>query len=747
MLKSGMIIAERYEILGKIGTGGMADVYKAKDHKLNRFVAVKVLKAEFREDTTFIRKFRSEAQAAAGLTHPNIVNVFDVGDDEGLYYIVMELIEGITLKEYISKKGKLSIKEATSIAIQVSMGLETAHSHGIVHRDVKPQNIIISTDGKVKVTDFGIARAASSNTISSNVMGSVHYSSPEQVRGGYSDEKSDIYSLGITLYEMVTGKVPFDGDTTVAIAIKHLQEEMVAPSVYTPELPYSLEQIIYKCTQKSVDRRYNKMEDVIADLKHSLIDPQGDFVKLTSVDNDAKTVIISDEELGTIKHTPKQKLRAEVEELEKEVYADDFEDGDEEEEEEYRRRKERRERQKRKRKRGPGRGVTIAALILGAVLLIGIVVVIIKSTGLLEKKEPAANGNQQKQEEQSDKMVAVPDLTGKTEAEAKELANSLHIGVQMIGEEASNQEKGRISSQDIPAGTEVQEYSTLKYYISKGAQEVTIPDIDGKTGIEAQQLLEDLGLQVEIQKEYSDLDEEGYILVDPGYAYSVSPEPGATAKSGDKVTLVISRGLDYGEGVEVEIPSVVGLTEDEAVTTLGKFLLIDIQKQQSADVAAGEVISQTPEPYSYGDPDTTNIAIVVSSGNQPPSDTEEAAGTQGETGTSDGTQIASDASQTSQITDEAVQQATAAGEVWKCTQGLNTPDGYSGGPARLELIQYVNGVPKASVISEGTSLQFPYQLDITGVPGVAEGTLYLSEEVQGSYQNIGEYSITFEKVE
>lgn len=747
MLKSGMIIAERYEILGKIGTGGMADVYKAKDHKLNRFVAVKVLKAEFREDTTFIRKFRSEAQAAAGLTHPNIVNVFDVGDDEGLYYIVMELIEGITLKEYISKKGKLSIKEATSIAIQVSMGLETAHSHGIVHRDVKPQNIIISTDGKVKVTDFGIARAASSNTISSNVMGSVHYSSPEQVRGGYSDEKSDIYSLGITLYEMVTGKVPFDGDTTVAIAIKHLQEEMVAPSVYTPELPYSLEQIIYKCTQKSVDRRYNKMEDVIADLKHSLIDPQGDFVKLTSVDNDAKTVIISDEELGTIKHTPKQKLRAEVEELEKEVYADDFEDGDEEEEEEYRRRKERRERQKRKRKRGPGRGVTIAAMILGAVLLIGIVVVIIKSTGLLEKKEPAANGNQQKQEEQSDKMVAVPDLTGKTEAEAKELANSLHIGVQMIGEEASNQEKGRISSQDIPAGTEVQEYSTLKYYISKGAQEVTIPDIDGKTGIEAQQLLEDLGLQVEIQKEYSDLDEEGYILVDPGYAYSVSPEPGATAKSGDKVTLVISRGLDYGEGVEVEIPSVVGLTEDEAVTTLGKFLLIDIQQQQSADVAAGEVISQTPEPYSYGDPDTTNIVIVVSSGNQPPSDTEEAAGTQGETGTSDGTQIASDASQTSQITDEAVQQATAAGEVWKCTQGLNTPDGYSGGPARLELIQYVNGVPKASVISEGTSLQFPYQLDITGVPGVAEGTLYLSEEVQGSYQNIGEYSITFEKAE
>lgn len=326
MLKTGMIIAERYEILGKIGTGGMADVYKAKDHKLNRFVAVKVLKPEFREDTTFIRKFKSEAQAAAVLTHPNIVNVFDVGDDNGVYYIVMELIEGITLKEYISKKGKLSVKEATSIAIQVSMGLEAAHSHGIVHRDVKPQNIIISMDGKVKVTDFGIARAASSNTISSNVMGSVHYSSPEQVRGGYSDEKSDIYSLGITMYEMVTGKVPFDGDTTVAIAIKHLQEEIVPPSIYTPELPHSLEQIILKCTQKSVDRRYQNMEDVIADLKHSLIDPQGDFVTLTSVDNEAKTVVISDKELGEIKHMPKQIAKSEPEALEEEINETDYDD-------------------------------------------------------------------------------------------------------------------------------------------------------------------------------------------------------------------------------------------------------------------------------------------------------------------------------------------------------------------------------------------------------------------------------------
>ena len=558
MLKTGMIIAERYEIVGKIGTGGMADVYKAMDHKLNRFVAVKVLKPEFREDTTFIKKFRSEAQAAAGLTHPNIVNVFDVGDDGGVYYIVMELIEGITLKEYISKKGKLSIKEATSIAIQVSMGLEAAHSHGIVHRDVKPQNIIISTDGKVKVTDFGIARAASSNTISSNVMGSVHYSSPEQVRGGYSDEKSDIYSLGITLYEMVTGRVPFDGDTTVAIAIKHLQEEMVPPSVYTPDLPYSLEQIILKCTQKSVDRRYSRMEDVIADLKHSLIDPQGDFVRLTTVDNDAKTVVISEEELGEIKHTPKQITKPEITALEEEKYDDnDYDDA----EEEYRPRSEHRS-GKKKKHHGSGRGLTIAALIGGAVLLIVLVVVLGRAAGLFGTGSSGAADSSKaeaKQESAADGLATVPDLVGKTEEEAKTLANDAHLGVQMAGEEASDQEKGRISRQETAAGTQVEANTTVKYWVSTGTAQVTIPDLDGRTGIDAQQTLEDLGLQVNVQKEYSDTDDNGYALVDPGYVYNVEPAAGTSVQAGSSVTLTVSRGVDYGDNAEV--PSVVGMTK------------------------------------------------------------------------------------------------------------------------------------------------------------------------------------------
>ena len=256
MIKIGMMLGDRYEILEKIGTGGMSDVYKAKDHKLNRFVAVKVLKQEFSENTNFVSKFRVEAQAAASLMHPNIVNVYDVGEDAGVHYIVMELVEGITLKKYIEKKARLSVKEAVSIAIQACMGLEAAHNNHIIHRDIKPQNIIISKEGKVKVTDFGIAKAATSNTITSNVMGSVHYTSPEQARGGYSDERSDIYSMGITLFEMLTGKLPFDGDTPVAVAIKQMQVEAQKPRDLNPDIPQGLEEIVIRAMKKDPDLRY-----------------------------------------------------------------------------------------------------------------------------------------------------------------------------------------------------------------------------------------------------------------------------------------------------------------------------------------------------------------------------------------------------------------------------------------------------------------------------------------------------------
>ncbi len=296
MIKLGMLIGGRYVILEKIGTGGMSDVYRAKDQKLNRFVAVKVLKQEFSENRNFVSKFRVEAQAAAGLMHPNIVNVYDVGEEDGIHYIVMELVEGITLKKYIEKKVRLTTKEAISIAIQVAMGIEAAHNNHIIHRDIKPQNIIISKEGKVKVTDFGIAKAASSNTITSNVMGSVHYTSPEQARGGFSDEKSDIYSMGITMFEMLTGRVPFNGDTTVAIAIKHIQDPMPLLRDFVPEVPQSVENIVMKCTQKSPDRRYQNMSEMIADLKRSLINPDAVIAQVDTEDDIGKTKIMPNSE-------------------------------------------------------------------------------------------------------------------------------------------------------------------------------------------------------------------------------------------------------------------------------------------------------------------------------------------------------------------------------------------------------------------------------------------------------------------
>ena len=558
-------------------------------------------------------------------------------------------------------------------------------------------------------------------------MGSVHYSSPEQVRGGYSDEKSDIYSLGITMYEMVTGKVPFDGDTTVAIAIKHLQEEIVPPSVYTPELPHSLEQIILKCTQKSVDRRYQNMEDVTADLKHSLIDPQGDFVTLTSVDNEAKTVVISDKELGEIKHMPKQISKSEPEALEEEINETDYDDEPEE-----KKRRNRSDKTEKKKKRG-GHGMTIAMLLMGIIILVAIILVAGKASGLIgsgsdaDKKTEVSDTS----ETDDDGMVTVPDLLGKTEDEAKDMTKDMKLGIQPMGEEASTQAKGTISSQDIPKGSKVEQYTTIKYYISKGTQQITIPDVDGQTGVDAQQTLEDMGLTVNVQKEYSELNDDGTPVTDPGYAVSTTPSAGENVSSGDTVTLIVSRGVDYGDSVEV--PSVVGMTKNDAVTTFGKFLNVEVKEEKSTEVAAGEVISQEPEAGNWEDPDNVNVVITVSTGTQEPA------------AQSDSTATESASDDTAQTADNSA--AVAAGEVWKCTQTLNTPSGYSGGPVRLELVQNVNGTPTASVVLENQVIQFPYDLDITGAPGVSEGTLYLSEQINGVYQELGNYSITFAKAE
>lgn len=302
MLRTGIYLQGRYEILGLIGSGGMSDVYRAKCHKLNRLVAIKVLKEEFSNEEGFVGKFQMEAQAAARLSHPNIVNVYDVVDEGSIHYIVMELIEGITLKSYIGKKGSLDVKEAVGIAIQVAQGIEAAHEQNIIHRDIKPQNMLISKDGKVKVADFGIARAASNQTMTSEAMGSVHYMAPEQARGGYSDARSDIYSLGITIFEMVTGRLPFEGDSTVAVALAQLQDPISRPTYLNPDIPISLEGVILKCTEKKPEYRYSQISEVIADLRRVLVYPDEDFVQLVpEVNMDAGTVILRKEELEEIK--------------------------------------------------------------------------------------------------------------------------------------------------------------------------------------------------------------------------------------------------------------------------------------------------------------------------------------------------------------------------------------------------------------------------------------------------------------
>lgn len=286
MLKPGMILCDRYEILDVVGAGGMSIVYKARCHRLNRNVAIKVLKPEFSRDQNFVTKFRVEAQASAGLTHPNIVNVYDVYDDEGVYFIVMELVEGITLKDYIAENGRLSMDKAIDFAIQIASGLEAAHESHVIHRDIKPQNIIVAKNGNLKVTDFGIAKAASSNTLTSGAMGSVHYISPEQARGGYSDERSDIYSLGITMYEMVTGRVPFEGDNNVSVALMHIQSDMIPPRQYYPDIYSSFEKVILKATQKKPERRYLTASALIADLKRVQNNPNIDIVVApTSITN------------------------------------------------------------------------------------------------------------------------------------------------------------------------------------------------------------------------------------------------------------------------------------------------------------------------------------------------------------------------------------------------------------------------------------------------------------------------------
>lgn len=599
MIKIGMMIVDRYEILEKIGTGGMSDVYKAKDHKLNRFVAVKVLKQEFSENANFVSKFRIEAQAAAGLMHPNIVNVYDVGEESENHYIVMELVEGITLKKYIEKKARLSVKEAVSIAIQVSMGIEAAHNNHIIHRDIKPQNIIISKEGKVKVTDFGIAKAATSNTITSNVMGSVHYTSPEQARGGYSDEKSDIYSLGVTMFEMLTGRVPFNGETTVAIAIKHIQEEFPSPREYVPEIPICVEQIVLKCCQKSPDRRYQSMAELIADLKQSLISPDEDFVKFTDPDEEASTRMITDKDMVQIKRQSENRdsmdeamrLKKDVRDRDRDrrdndhYYEEDEDEDWDDEEEDY----------------DPKMEKITTILAVVAALLIGCILIFMvgRAMGVFNF---GAKEEGQTQETEQVEMIRV---VGMHVDEAKKALLDLGLSPEIKYEESSNYDAGTVLRASVGDGLMIDKGTTIVLTVAEAVEGVQVPNVTGKSQTEAESVLTKEGFVVNVVESYDGAVEKGMVI-------SQSPEADTKAPAGSNITIRVSQGA---EDNKVRVPKVIDMTEMDATATLTESGLTvgTVTQVENAETEADLVCYQSYSEGSYVDKGTP-VDLRISTG-------------------------------------------------------------------------------------------------------------------------------------
>ena len=621
MVKIGMMIGDRYEILEKIGTGGMSDVYKAKCHKLNRYVAVKVLKQEFSENENFVSKFRIEAQAAASLMHPNIVNVYDVGAENDIYYIVMELVEGITLKKYIERKARLSYKEAVSIAIQVSMGIEAAHNNHIIHRDIKPQNIIISREGKVKVTDFGIAKAATSNTITSNVMGSVHYTSPEQARGGYSDEKSDIYSLGITLFEMLTGRVPFNGETTVAIAIKHIQEEMTSPKEFVPEIPGSVEAIVMKCCQKSPDRRYQNMAEVIADLKQSLISPDEDFVVARDMDEEASTRTISEAEMVQIKRKAQRQDAYEEQMRLNSQYTrppqDEEYDGDDEyyEEDEYDGGDSRMEK------------VTVVLAVLAGVVICAVSLVLVgRVFGFMNKDDIGSKIDTETEESSgvilpegttspeggqgSALTVQMVDVLGWNVEDAKREIVRIGLVPEVNTIESETYEENTVITTDIAAGEEVEVNSVVVLTVSAGTEAVSVPDVMGLTYEEAYNKITAEGLLVNRLESYTGLVEKGRVI-------SQLPVGGEPAAKGSTVNVNVSLGL---EDNKVAMPNLIGCDQIEAEEWIHENgMILQSIGQEYSDIIAKDLVCY--QNFSVGTPldPGTPIAFSISLGKDPAS--------------------------------------------------------------------------------------------------------------------------------
>ena len=645
MLNPGTYLQGRYEILEKIGSGGMSVVYKAKCHTLNRLVAIKVLKEEFASDENFVSKFKMEAQAAARLSHPNIVNVYDVVDEENLHYIVMELIEGITLKSYIEKKELLDSKEAIGITIQVAQGIAAAHEQHIIHRDIKPQNMIISKDGKVKVADFGIARAVSSQTVNSSAaVGSVHYISPEQARGGYCDERSDIYSFGITLYEMVTGRVPFEGDNTVAVALAHLEDPVVPPGDYNPQVYPGLEDIILKCTKKKPDRRYGSMEEVIHDLRRVLMDPECDIYQNEEIEEGGdpyQTRPISKDELSQIRDHHRRKSRETgADEAEKGTEgletsdeengspdslskedAEEFGDGTGDHRSRYHSSRKREFHKKipsRKRDEDVSTQFErmIAAIGIIAAILVVIVVVFVFSrlTGLFwpgsgqdsqENQTEAVTQSASMEEIQvipDEGETIMPNVLDLPRDMAESKLKEYDIVMKVTGEEYSeNYSKGYVMRQDVDEGTAVEKWSTVGVTISKGSERVDVKalNLSGMDKKQAEEILKDKDLIPSAKEEANDTVPKGKVI-------RVGTEE---AKAGDTVELFVSSGPKTVQGQVPKLTDGDAAAADALLKAAG-LVSGTVTYEYDPSKPHGQVLSQSELPGTMLEPQSAVDYVV-----------------------------------------------------------------------------------------------------------------------------------------
>ena len=552
MVSIGTIIGDRYEILEKVGSGGMADVFRAKCHRLNRYVAIKILKQDYSEDTKFVTKFRGEAQAIAGISHPNIVGIYDVGEENGMYYIVMELVDGITLKKYIEEKGKLSVKEAVGIALQIANGLEAAHSNHIIHRDIKPQNILIARDGTAKVTDFGIAKAASSNTITANAMGSVHYISPEQARGGYSDEKSDIYSLGVTMYEMLSGTLPFNGESAVAIALAHIQEEAVPLAALDATIPKGISNIVNKCMQKKTELRYSCVADLIADLKMFLQDPSGDYGVIGNLYKNDGTIFMSKDDVNTLRDASRKVMgpveqKPEPQEPEEPEEPESNSDVD------------------------PKLEKALVFGSIGVAIIIGLVILYMvgRVLGFWGSAKPESNSGSSSTTA-SETAKPGSDTSG-DEITLEDYANKIKDYVETdlsnyditctVTEEASDEiEKGYVIRTSPAAGSTVAKGGKVELIVSSGVEQVSIPDTTGDTITDAYQTLNDKGFKVK-------QGEDVYSSQAIGKVAYTKPAAGKKVDKGATITIYPSKGE---ETKYVKVPNLLGMTRSQAKSALEK---------------------------------------------------------------------------------------------------------------------------------------------------------------------------------